>query len=428
MPDIWMDVDVALAEVPVNILPLIDDTDFKTREVAIAYNAAGMDLVWNFVTPAGAMTQTAITPTTGGDYDWAHQGDGMYSIEIPASAGASINNDTEGFGWFSGFVTGVLPWRGPTIGFRAAGLNNLLVKDAFSATRGLTGTALPAVAAEAAGGLYTRGSGPGQLNQQANGQVDANLERILNVAQSVTDLKDFADDGYDPATNKVEGVKLADTVTTYTGNTPQSGDVFPLASTEIADIKTKTDQLVFTTANRVDSTVVDKTGFSLSVAGIAALWDALLTGITTAGSVGKLIKDNLDAAITSRSSHSAADVWASGTRTLTSMGTLVADIWANATRTLSAFAFGVTVTTNNDKTGYSLATAPPTTADIWAHVIEGTTTAEQSLRLANSANGAKTNGSPTAAFNVRDLADTKNRVAATVDANGNRTAVTRDLT
>jgi len=127
MPDLWMDVDAALSEVPVNILPLLDDTDFKTRETAVAYNAAGMDLVWNFITTAGAYTQTAVTPTTAGNYDWVHQGDGMYSIEIPASGGASINNDTEGFGWFTGLVTGVLPWRGPIIGFRAAALNNSMI-------------------------------------------------------------------------------------------------------------------------------------------------------------------------------------------------------------------------------------------------------------------------------------------------------------
>lgn len=127
MADIWMDVDTALAEVPVNFAPLIDDTDFKTIEDAVAYNATGMDLRWNFLTCAGAYTSTAVTPTTGGAYDWAHQGDGMYSIEIPASGGASINNDTEGFGWFSGKATGVLPWRGPVIGFRAAALNDALI-------------------------------------------------------------------------------------------------------------------------------------------------------------------------------------------------------------------------------------------------------------------------------------------------------------
>ena len=114
--EIVMNVGVAVT-VPVNILPLLDDTDFKTRETAVAYNAAGMDLVWNFVTRAGVQTQTAVTPTTGGDYDWSHKGDGMYNIEIPASGGASINNNAEGYGWFTGIATGVLPWRGPIIQF-----------------------------------------------------------------------------------------------------------------------------------------------------------------------------------------------------------------------------------------------------------------------------------------------------------------------
>jgi len=127
MPDIWLNVDAALAEVPINKTQLIDDTDFKAREESVVYNQAGLDLVWNFVTTAGAFTQTAVTPTTGGDYDLTNQGNGIYTIEIPASGGASINNDTEGFGWFSGYATGILPWTGPVIGFRAAALNNALI-------------------------------------------------------------------------------------------------------------------------------------------------------------------------------------------------------------------------------------------------------------------------------------------------------------
>lgn len=43
-----------------------------------------------------------------------------------------------------------------------------------------------------------------------------NLIQIEGVAQSATDLKDFADEGYDPATNKVQGVVLVDTTTTNT--------------------------------------------------------------------------------------------------------------------------------------------------------------------------------------------------------------------
>jgi hypothetical protein len=126
MSKILMLVDTAVT-VPVNIYPLTDDTDFKSREVGIVYNQAGMDLVWNFVTKAGVITQTAVTPTTGGDYDWTHSGDGMYKIEIPASSGASINNDAEGFGWFTGICTGVLAWAGPIIQFSPANVVNAIV-------------------------------------------------------------------------------------------------------------------------------------------------------------------------------------------------------------------------------------------------------------------------------------------------------------
>jgi hypothetical protein len=171
---IWMDVDAALSEVPVNVAPLTDDSDFKSVESAVAYNASGMALYWHFVTPDGNYTVTQVTPTTGGTYDWAHQNQGMYTIEIPASGGASINNNTEGWGFFTGYATGVLPWRGPTIGFRAAGLNNLLVEDAYSATRGLAGTALPNAAAEASGGLPTLSAA-----QASNGTINANVHRWL---------------------------------------------------------------------------------------------------------------------------------------------------------------------------------------------------------------------------------------------------------
>ncbi len=117
MPDLWMDVDANLAEVPVNLLPLMDDTDFKTVEADVNYNAAGLALIWHFVTTAGAYSQTAVTPTnTGGAHDWVEQGNGLFTIKIPATGG-TINNDAEGVGWFTGVATGILPWRGPVIGF-----------------------------------------------------------------------------------------------------------------------------------------------------------------------------------------------------------------------------------------------------------------------------------------------------------------------
>jgi len=154
----YLDVDAAVT-VHVNLLALLDDTTFKDIEEAVAYDAAGMDLNWNFITSAGVITQTNVTPTTGGDYDWTHVGNGIYKIEIPASGGASVNNDTEGYGWFSGVCDGVLPWCGPRIGFRAAGLNDKLCDSAYSTTRGLAGTAVPDAAADAAGGLTISDTG-----------------------------------------------------------------------------------------------------------------------------------------------------------------------------------------------------------------------------------------------------------------------------
>jgi hypothetical protein len=43
-------------------------------------------------------------------------------------------------------------------------------------------TALPNAAAEAAGGLYTRGSGAGQITQDANGRIDVNLKAAAGTA------------------------------------------------------------------------------------------------------------------------------------------------------------------------------------------------------------------------------------------------------
>jgi hypothetical protein len=70
----------------------------------------------------------------------------------------------------------------------------------------------------------------------------------------------------------------------------------------------------------------DKTGYGLSSAAIQAIWDALTSALTTVGSIGKLLVDNINATITSR--------------------------LASADITLAAGK--VTVGTNDDKTGYAI--------------------------------------------------------------------------
>jgi hypothetical protein len=62
-----------------------------------------------------------------------------------------------------------------------------------------------------------------------------------------------------------------------------------------------------------------------------------ISGSTTAADSVEANMANLDAAVSTRSSHTAPDVWAATTRTLSSFGTLAADVWANSTRTLTSF-------------------------------------------------------------------------------------------
>ena len=209
MADIWFDVDTALSEVPINLMPLIDDTDFKSREVALTYNQAGLDLVWNFITTGGTMSQTAVTPTApGGAYDWQHIGDGMYTIEIPASGGASINNNTEGFGWFTGVATGVLPWRSPIFGFRAAAINNSLIDGAT---------------------------------------VDVNVTAL---ADDVITAAKFDESTAFP-------LKSADTGSTQVARVGADSDTLKTLSDEIAAVKTETAAILVDTGTTLDGLIKD---------------------------------------------------------------------------------------------------------------------------------------------------------------------------
>ena len=372
---IFIDVDTAVV-VPVNVCPLIDDTDFKTRETAVAYNAAGMDLVWNFVTSAGVVTQTAVTPTTAGVYDWAHAGDAMYTIEIPASGGASINNDTEGYGYFTGICTGVLAWRGPTICFRASGVNDKLCDSAYDTTRGLAGTALPGAAAEAAGGLYTRGTGAGQINQDANGRIDSNVAAMAaNVLTAAATAADFGTEiaaaVWNAATSSMTtagsiGKKLADWTihsaadvwavatrvltagtnialakgTGVTGfNDLSAADVRTAVGLASANLDTQLAALP-TAAGNADAVwdeaisghlSAGSTGLALNSAGSAGdPWSTAVPGAYGAGTAGKILGDNLNATVSSRAIAGDAMALTSGERT-----TLAAAIWNALTSGMS---------------------------------------------------------------------------------------------
>lgn len=61
-------------------------------------------------------------------------------------------------------------------------------------------------------------------------------------------------------------------------------------------------------------------------------------------------------------------------------------------------------------------------------IVEGTVTQRQVMRAVLASASGKLSGAETTEVRIRDSTDSKDRIVATVDANGNRTAVTLNLT
>lgn len=76
----------------------------------------------------------------------------------------------------------------------------------------------------------------------------------------------------------------------------------------------------------------------------------------------------------------------------------------------------------------ALPTAAENATAVMGSTVEGTFDLTESARLWNAALAGKASGLAGTAAVFRDLADSKDRITATVDADGNRTAVTRDVT
>lgn len=229
------------------------------------------------------------------------------------------------------------------------------------------------------------------------------------------------------------------------------------------------------------------TGAALNAAGSAGdPWTTPLPGAYSSGTAGYIIGTNLDTPVSTVSggldaagvraaiglasanldaqldalptaAENTSAVWAAGTRTLTAIDedTTTLDLDATIRGALGMAAADLDTQIDTLATASALATAagyidtevaaikaktdnlpasPAATGDIpsvdaiWDEAVDGTVTARQSMRLHNSALAGKASGLETTSVAFRDLADTKDRITATVTADGNRTAVTTDLT
>lgn len=128
-----------------------------------------------------------------------------------------------------------------------------------------------------------------QIGELVRSTTPANTLDVSATGEAGLDFNNIKDaTGAHTLTNiRVPNVTLADTATNLT-NAPANGDFTATMKTSLNNATPSV-------------TVSDKTGFSLSVAGILAIWNQLKTDAgLIANSLGKLLADNIDATISSR--------------------------------------------------------------------------------------------------------------------------------
>lgn len=217
---------------------------------------------------------------------------------------------------------------------------------------------------------------------------------------------------------RVDVIKVA-------GTTQTAGDLATLITavddfvdTEVAAIKAKTDQLTFTTANRVDSQVFGMQADTVTASAIAT--DAIGSAELAASAVTEI-----------QSGLSTLD--AAAVRTAVGLASANLDTQLG---TIDDF-IDTEVSAIKAKTD-NLPASPAAVSDIptantnadalldRAAGVETNRTLRQALRLILAVCTGKASGLNTTTATYRDTNDSKNRVVATVDVDGNRSAVTYD--
>lgn len=143
----------------------------------LAYNSGS--LVASYVQPGASRAAITLATLAAANSAWSSGGfkeidstncPGLYRLDIPNAALTGATHVTIHLQGATNMVPCLLEIE-------------LVSYNPFDGVR-LGLTALPNAAAEAAGGLYTRGTGAGQINQPANGMVDTNTVRWLGTACS----------------------------------------------------------------------------------------------------------------------------------------------------------------------------------------------------------------------------------------------------
>lgn len=234
------------------VIRIIDSAD-GTPETAVAFDTGGIDLWYRRDGAASTdITEATLSALTDAHSDggFLHINDGWYRLDLPDAACAASAAGVQ----IGGTVTGMVVLA-PYI--------ELVAYNPYDTVR-LGLTALPNAAAEAAGGIYTRGSGAGQINQTNNGRVDTDVAAIAANAITATAIATGAIDADAIADNAIDaGALAADAVTEI-----QSGLATAVA---VADLPTNAE--LATALGTADDAVLSA---------IAALNDVSVSDILTA--------------------------------------------------------------------------------------------------------------------------------------------------
>jgi hypothetical protein len=231
-----------------------------------------------------------------------------------------------------------------------------------------------------------------RIYAQTIGAEDVDMVAIGGDAQSATDLKDFADAGYDPATNKVQGVVLVDTTTTnsdmrgtdsaalathwtstragYVDKLNVSGTIAhsDAANTYKADVSSLATAANLATLQTTATSILEDTEeIGTNGAGLTALASATDLGslITTVGVAGAGLTNinlpdqamNITGNITGNISGSVGSVTGAVGSVTGAVGSVTGNVGGNVTGSVGSVLGGIDTTSGTIKTLDALNTA-----------------------------------------------------------------------
>jgi len=281
-------------------MPLLDDTDFKAIETGLVYNSAGLVLTWNFQTTAGVMTSTAITATTNGLHDISEPlaDVGMYGIEIPASGGNWANDGNAariGTGWFTGVATGILPWRGPFIKFRAAAINN---RETDGDGTGTELTALP-----------WNATWDAEVQSECDDAITANTLVLDLPTTAEFNARTLAAADYVVTTDTIAGVTTATNVTTVNGLAANVITAASIATDADTEIQAACDAALV--ANNLDH--LAKTATAAADMTTEVTDNTIISRLFAAGDTSTFVPSTMAISLLADDTEVAAATWAHAT-------------------------------------------------------------------------------------------------------------------